>query len=87
MAPIIASDAADDWHEEERHEKQRRLRELAQWYRDFAERAGNPVIWEARLRTAKELEQEADRLEKESAPPGETGPGRRTRGDEDRLIY
>jgi hypothetical protein len=29
------------------------LRELASWYRDFAERAGNPVTWEARLRTAK----------------------------------
>ncbi|MBV8088053.1 MAG: hypothetical protein JO139_00480 [Alphaproteobacteria bacterium] len=37
-----------------------KLRELASWYRDFAERAGNPMIWEARLRTAKELEAEAD---------------------------
>jgi hypothetical protein len=34
----------------------RRLRELAAWYRVFAEEAGNPVIWEARLRTAAELE-------------------------------
>jgi len=25
----------------------RRLRELAAWYREFAERAGNPTIWEA----------------------------------------
>jgi hypothetical protein len=55
MASIIT---IDGWREEERREKQRRLRELAHWYRDFAERAGNPVIWEARLRTAKELEQE-----------------------------
>jgi hypothetical protein len=27
-----------------------KLRELAAWYREFAERAGNPSIWEARLR-------------------------------------
>lgn len=44
-------------------EDPRRLRELAGWYRDFAERAGNPAIWDARLRTAKDLEREADRLE------------------------
>jgi len=25
-----------------------KLRELAAWYREFAERAGNPAIWEAR---------------------------------------
>ena len=29
------------------------LRKLAAWYREFAERAGNPTIWEMRLRTAK----------------------------------
>jgi hypothetical protein len=40
-----------------------RLRGLAAWYRDFAERAGNPVIWEARLITAERLDQEAERLE------------------------
>jgi len=45
----------------------RKLRELAAWYRAFAERAGNPVIGEARLRTAKELELEADTLEEGSA--------------------
>ena len=44
-----------------------RLRELAAWYREFAERAGNPVIWQARLRTAAELEREADRLEEETS--------------------
>jgi hypothetical protein len=42
------------------------LRELASWYRDFAERAGNPIIWEARLRTAKKLEAEADLVERVS---------------------
>jgi len=40
-----------------------RLRELAAWYREFAERAGSPAIEDARLRTAEQLEAEADRLE------------------------
>jgi hypothetical protein len=44
----------------------RRLRELGTWYREFAERTGNPTIWEARLRTAAELEKEAARLEEAS---------------------
>jgi hypothetical protein len=39
------------------------LRQLAAWYREFAERAGSPWIWEARLRRAKDLEAEADRVE------------------------
>lgn len=40
-----------------------KLRELACWYREFAERTANPIIWDARLRTAEDLEAEADRLE------------------------
>jgi hypothetical protein len=40
------------------------FRKLALWYREFAERAGNPWIWEARLRQADELDKEAARLEK-----------------------
>lgn len=40
-----------------------KLKELASWYREFAERAGNPVIWEARLRTADDLDEEAERIE------------------------
>jgi hypothetical protein len=36
-----------------------KLRELAAWYRDFAERAGSPWVWEARLRTAEDLEAQA----------------------------
>jgi hypothetical protein len=40
-----------------------KLRELAAWYRDFAERAGTPWIWEARLRTAENLDAEARRIE------------------------
>ena len=41
-----------------------KLRELACWYREFAERAGNPAIWEGRLRTAEGLEAEAARIER-----------------------
>jgi hypothetical protein len=37
----------------------RELRKLAAWYRAFAERTDNPVIWEGRLATAAALEQEA----------------------------
>ena len=42
----------------------RKLRDLAAWYREFAERAGDPWIWDARLRTADKLEKEAALLEK-----------------------
>ncbi len=41
----------------------RRLRKLAAWYRDLAERAGNPAIWERRLLVAEDLEAEAVRIE------------------------
>ena len=49
-------------------EDPRKLRELAGWYREFAERAGNPAIWHMRLATAEDLEREADRLEKMATP-------------------
>jgi hypothetical protein len=55
---------------DERPKDPRRLRELAAWFREFAERAGDPVIWEARLRTAAELEREADLLENQRPSPG-----------------
>lgn len=48
------------------------LRKLAGWYRNFAERAGDPWIWEARLLTAKKLEAEADRLETQLTPTSVT---------------
>jgi hypothetical protein len=51
---------------EKAHAAPHRLRELAGWYREFAERTGNPTIWEARLHTAVDLEAEADRLERAS---------------------
>ena len=41
-----------------------RLRELACWYRGLAERTANPTIWDARLRTAEDLEAEAVRLDR-----------------------
>ena len=43
-------------------ENPERLRKLAAWYRDFAEKAANPTIWEARLQMAEDLEEEAVRL-------------------------
>jgi hypothetical protein len=45
----------------------RKLRDLASWYHEFAERAGNPAIWDARLRTAEDLEREASLIEREYA--------------------
>jgi hypothetical protein len=39
------------------------LRDLALWYREFAERTQNPTIWEARIRTAEQLEMNALALE------------------------
>ena len=41
---------------------QEQLLKLAVWYREFAERAGNPMIWECRLQMAEDLEVEACRL-------------------------
>jgi hypothetical protein len=40
-----------------------KLRELAAWYREFAEKAQQSRIWESRLRMAEDLEHEADLLE------------------------
>jgi hypothetical protein len=44
-----------------------KLRQLAAWYREFAERAGNPVIWEGRLRMAENLEARADEVSRRVA--------------------
>jgi hypothetical protein len=40
-----------------------KLRELASWYREFAERTGNATICEDRLLTAKYLDTEAGHIE------------------------
>ena len=45
-------------------EDPQKLRELAAWYREFAEKTGNPSIWEARLRMAEDLEHEATLIER-----------------------
>jgi hypothetical protein len=45
--------------------KAQMLRELAAWYRTFATRAANPVIWESRLLTAEDLDAQAGRFEHE----------------------
>jgi hypothetical protein len=39
------------------------LRALAAWYRKYAERTENPVVWHARVTTAEILEHEATRLQ------------------------
>jgi hypothetical protein len=51
-----------------------KLRELASWYREFAERAGNRAVWEARLHTAEDLDAEADRIEQRVAAAIGLGP-------------
>ena len=47
-------------------------RELASWHREFAERTGNPTIWEARLRTAEDLDAQADVIDRARAPLSRT---------------
>ena len=41
-----------------------KLRDLASWYREFAEQAENPMIWERRLLMAEDLDGEAERIER-----------------------
>lgn len=43
------------------------LRKPASWYREFAERAGNPAVWEARLLTAEDLDIQAASIERSLA--------------------
>jgi hypothetical protein len=45
------------------------LRGVAACYRKFAEEAGNPTIWEARLRLAAKFDREAAALEAASNQP------------------
>jgi hypothetical protein len=54
-----------------------RLRELASWYREFAERAGNPWVWEARLQLAEDLETEAALLDGEPSQSSTVSGSRR----------
>jgi len=45
-------------------ENPQKLRELAAWYRNYAERANTPWVCEGRLQTAEDLERAARILEK-----------------------
>jgi len=56
----------DDRHALDQPELERRLRQLARWYRELSERTANPAIWESRLQTAERLEREAERLAEEA---------------------
>jgi hypothetical protein len=49
-------------------EDPQKLRKLAAWYRDYAERANAPWVCEGRLQTAEELERQAARLEESRRP-------------------
>ncbi len=51
-----------------------KLRELASWYREFAERTENPMIWDARMRTAEDLETAAARVERQPSSPLDASP-------------
>jgi hypothetical protein len=44
------------------------LRNLAAWYREFAEKAGNPMIWELRLQMAEDLESVAEGIDGGDSP-------------------
>ena len=57
-----------------------KLRKLAAWYRVFAERAANPMIWDARLRTAEDLDKEAGHIEQLEAVATPADPSRQRRG-------
>jgi hypothetical protein len=59
---LTASFTGGTW----RMDQAQKLRDLASWYREFAERAENPAIWDARLRTAEDLEREALNIESRS---------------------
>lgn len=65
-------------HTDFTHADPTKLRELASWYRELAERTGNPTIWAARLRTARELEAEADLVERTQASRNRVPPLRRS---------
>jgi putative MATE family efflux protein len=65
VASANAAEAVNHPHKASDLREVARLRELAAWYRDISERAGNPRIWESRLQMADELDREADRLERQ----------------------
>jgi hypothetical protein len=60
LNPLVEKDDSLEDHLEN-------LKTLATWYRGFAERAGSPTIWDARLRTAEDIDVEIARIERLSA--------------------
>lgn len=67
---ILADRGDPEWDAEVQE-----LRARAAWYREFAERAGEPWIWDARMQRAAELDQAAERMAKiAAARPGPRGP-------------
>ncbi|HVH79947.1 MAG TPA: hypothetical protein VM782_11185 [Stellaceae bacterium] len=54
---VVSGSAPNRQHEAQAVTK---LRSLAAWYREFADKATAPWIWEARLLYAERLEREAD---------------------------
>ncbi|MGH7095499.1 MAG: hypothetical protein ACREFB_18445 [Stellaceae bacterium] len=48
-----------------------KLRDLAAWYREFADRTEHSGIWDARLRIAEDLEREAKFLDHRPASRAE----------------
>ena len=50
-----------------------KLREFAAWHRKIAERAGNRMIWEARLRAAEDLEAKPELIERQSLAIAKAG--------------
>jgi hypothetical protein len=50
------------------HHSAAKLRDLAHWYRAYAEQAGNPAIWSSRLATAEDLERRASDAEHAASP-------------------
>jgi hypothetical protein len=81
MTPISSFDPTNGRCAHEPEPSPRRLRELAHWYREFADRTGNPTIWESRLKTAEKLEHEANRLQEEAARQQNTPSGHKIRSE------
>jgi len=67
-------------------ENPNQLRALASWYREFAERAENPAIWDSRLRMAEDLDAEAMRLDTSQERPLSPRIGRDQEGIATRTV-
>src|SRR5438270_9209229 len=76
VASVNAAEPADHPRKTSDMREVARLRDQAAWYRNISDRAGNPRIWESRLRMAEDLDREADQLKREhaAAAPAEARP-------------